>query len=99
SDPGDNVVPVEQPVRGPLPAGLDHERLDAPGADALVRRREATSSRIAHAEPVPRRLQRGLRGRLRRLYDLVTPLAPEKRQADAGFVAVVRVDEDRVPRS
>src|SRR5207245_7613403 len=42
---------------------------------------------------------RGLRGGFRGLDDLMTPLAPEQREPHSGFEAVVRIDEDRVPRS
>ena len=99
ADSGDHVVPIEQDVRGPLAAGLDDESVDAAGPDPLVWRREAPSRRVAHPDPVFRRLQRSLGCGLGSLDDLMAPLAPKQRKADPGLVAIVGVHEDRVTRA
>src|SRR5437667_2689368 len=96
ADTGHHVVAVEEDVGGSLPAGLDHDRLDAAGSDPLVRSGEAFPVRISHAERGLRRRERGLRGGLRCLDDLVAPMAAEQSEADAGFQAVVGIHKDGV---
>src|SRR5947208_15837285 len=96
ADPGHHVVPVEEDVGGPLPSGLDDERLDPSRADALVGVAEPAAGAVSDADRIFRGLEGFLGRGLRRLGDLMAPLRAEQRQADARLEAVVRVDEDRL---
>src|SRR3989304_143699 len=54
-DAGHHVVPVEDDVGGPGAARLDHEGLDPPGPDPLVRRAEPPPRRASDARAPPPR--------------------------------------------